>query len=557
MIRCFYYGIIVADSNLDSNWRKGMDDDNKYIAVCKVTELLFYAYFVIMLFAKGIGLYEGMAAYNICLLLSTGILAFKLSMDRYSVKEIAVTAVLVLTGFLVWRNSGEKGPLLYILLVIGMKGIPVKRVFKVGLLVWGATFVMQVLLTLTGWKSDIFVAHDKLGLGHIIRWSLGYPHPNVLHISYVILIAFVLYVLELKGRKLVWATIICFVGNLYVFMYSISYTGLIFTIGYLSCNLYLSLRTERTKLENVLIEAVFPCCVLFSVIGPLVIKGRLFEMIDKILNTRFYMSNRFMLEGEWTLFGSRQIEVKKESMNFTLDCSYTNLLMSCGIVIFLLMCIGYLMLIHSYLKENKNKELAIIIGLSIAGITEPFLFNTAYKNLSLIFMGSFIFEQLRRKNDRNTLSIRVLPFGDKGIAISYGMLHRVSVKVKDAFDKKKKQIAITGVLAGAAIGITYAAAVKLPDSIYMLKAGNDRYDKVVYLDMNNLPPDFNSRVLNYTDEKTPMYEFTGNMITVEYIRGIVSSGLIGGALAAFVCVVIFAAKSERYTETKRENINGK
>lgn len=534
-----------------------MSNDNKYIAVCKITELLFYAYFVIMLFAKGIGLYEGMTAYNICLLLGTGILALKLSMDRYSVKEIAVMALLVLTGFLVWRNSGEKGPLLYILLIIGMKGIPVKRVFRVGLLVWGSTFVMQVLLTLTGLKTDIFVAHDKLGLGHIIRWSLGYPHPNVLHISYVILIAFILYVLDLKGKKLVGAAIICFVGNIYIFMYSISYTGVAFTIGYLACNLYLNLRTERTKLENILVKAIFPGCVLFSVVGPIVIKGRLFEVIDKLLNTRFYMSNRFMMAGEWTLFGSRQLEVRKESTNFTLDCSYTNLLMSCGIVIFFLMCIGYLMLIHHCIKEKQNKELAIIIGLAIAGISEPFLFNTAYKNLGLIFMGSFIFEELRKKRDRCGLSIRILPFGDREFAIAYTALHEAGRRMKAAFLGKKKLVLLAGAAAGAAIGIFYAAAVKLPDSIYMLKAGNDRHDKVVYLDIDNLPSGFNSKVLNYVDEKTPMYEFTGNMITVEYVRGIVSSGLIGGALAAFVCVIVFTAKSDKYAERKRENINGK
>lgn len=533
-----------------------MGNNKKYTVTCTTAEILFYIYFAIMLFAKGIGLYEGMAIYNICLVLSTAILALKLLMDRYSLKEAAVIMLLALTGFLVWRNSGEKGPLLYILLIIGMKGISVERVFKAGLLIWSSTFAVQVLLALTGVRTGVFVAHDKLGLGHIIRWSLGYPHPNVLHISYVILIAFILYVSKLKGRRLIGAAILCFIGNIYIFMYSVSYTGVILTTIYLICNLYLNLRTNRTRLENMLIESAFPCCVAFSVVGPVVIKGKLFEMIDKVLNTRFYMSNRYLVAGEWTLFGSRQLEVKKESTNFTLDCSYTYLLMYCGIVIFIIMCIGYLMIIHRYVKEERNKELAIIIGLLIAGISEPFLFNTAYKNLGLIFAGSFLFESLNRNAREGSVMIRILPLGDRWISIPYGRLYGILNSLKIVFAERKREILTAGAVAGIVAGIIYAAVAAVPDSIYMLAAGNDRHDEIVYLDMDNLPDNFNSRILSYADEKTPMYEFEGNMVTVEYVRGIVSSALIGGTLTAYLYIGVLAAKKKKYTETNRENING-
>ena len=509
-----------------------MSGNDRYSICLNLREAAFYIYFAVMLMCKGIGLYEGMPAYNLCLVVSTGILFLKLLLDDYNIREMAGMAVLVLLGLLVWRNSGEKGPFLYILLIIGMKGIPVKRVFRLGCFIWCSTFVIQVLLALAGIRQGVFMAHNKLGLGHIIRWGLGYPHPNVLHISYGILIAFVLYVLRLEGRRLVTATVLCFAGNLYIFLYSVSYTGFIFATAYLLGNLYFGLRKERTKAEDVLIQMVFPVCVLFSLAGPLVFPEKLFQICNKILNTRFYWSKLYMTEGIWSLFGNRQQELKALTYTSTLDCSYTYLLMHGGLVIFVLMCAGYMLLIHKYVRERKDKELAIIIGLMIAGISEPFMFNTAYKNLGLIFMGSSLFEATA-ESGKTEWRLRLLSsVGDKQFCISYTKLGKFGRRMGEWAEKNRRKLCTAGAVAALVIGIGYAVTADVPDSIYVLKAGSDAYDEIIYLDIHNLPENFHSRIVSYVDERTPMYEFSGNMVRMEYIRGIVSSGLIGGVAAA-------------------------
>lgn len=523
-----------------------MNVKDRYSISCNLRETAFYIYFAIMLTCKGIGLYEGMPAYNLCLVASTGVLFFKLLLDDYNIKEMAGMAVLALLGLFIWRNSGEKGPFLYILLMIGMKGIPVKRVFRLGCFIWSSTFVIQVLLALAGIRQGVFMAHDKLGLGHIIRWGLGYPHPNVLHISYGILIAFVLYVLRLEGKRLVMATVFCFMGNLYIFLYSVSYTGFIFTVAYLLVNLYLGLRKERTKAEDVLIQMAFPACVLFSVAGPLVFPEKLFRICDKVLNNRFYLSNLYMSEGNWSLFGDRQQELKALGHTSTLDCSYTYLLMHGGIVIFVLMCAGYMLLIHKYVKEKKNKELAIIIGLMIAGISEPFMFNTAYKNLGLIFMGSGLFEVMESKRNKVERKFRLFPaVGDRQFTISYEKFGEFRCHMIEWAGKNRKKLCSAGVAAALVFGAGYAVTADVPDSIYILKAGSDRYDEIVYLDIHNLPEGFHSRIVSYVDEKTPMYEFSGNMVRMEYVRGIVSSGLIGGVSVAGIYWIICCRRDRK------------
>ncbi len=533
---------------------------DRYSISCNLRETAFYIYFAIMLTCKGIGLYEGMPVYNLCLVASTGVLFLKLLLDDYNLKEMTGMAVLALLGLFVWRNSGEKGPFLYILLIIGMKGIPVKRVFRLGCFIWSSAFVIQVLLALAGIRQGVFMAHDKLGLGHIIRWGLGYPHPNVLHISYGILIAFVLYVLQLEGRRLVTATVLCFAGNLYIFLYSVSYTGFVFTTAYLLVNLYLGLRKERTKAEDVLIQMAFPACVLFSVAGPLVFPEKLFRICDKVLNNRFYLSNLYMSEGNWSLFGDRQQELKAFGHTSTLDCSYTYLLMHGGIVIFVLMCAGYMLLIHKYVKEKKNKELAIIIGLMIAGISEPFMFNTAYKNLGLIFMGNSLFEALRKswktgtagnigieeKNEKTEWRLSLLSSaGEKQFTVSYGKLGKFGSCMGEWAGRNGKRLCMVGAVAALVFGTGYAVMADVPDSIYILKAGSDKYDEVVYLDIHNLPEGFHSRIVSYVDEKTPMYEFSGNIVKMEYVRGIISSGLAGGVSAAGIYWVICCMRDRK------------
>lgn len=506
-------------------------------------EILYYIYFSIMLFAKGIGIYEGMPAFALCLVLSTCILLLKMAMDSYSLREVACIFAIVALGVIIWRKSGEKGPLLYILMLVGMKGILVKRVFRVGLLVWGAAFALQMILALTGIRTGAVMAHNKLGLGHILRWSLGYPHPNVLHISYVILIAFLLYVLHLEGKKLIGATVLCFIGNLYIFLYSVSYTGFLLTVVYLVCNLYLNLRKSRWKAEDILLQAVFPCCVLFSVMGPLIFQGKLFEICDKLLNTRFSLSRYFMYNGNWSLLGDRQAQVRAESVNYTLDCSYTYLLMHGGILVFSIMCIGYLMLIRHYIKENKKKELAVIIGLLIAGISEPFLFNTAYKNLTLIFMGSYLFEILEEK-DNGRLRLQIFRFGDGMIKVPGYVLENIVLNLEVQMKKRKCWIAGIGIAAAICAGTAYAFMADVPDSIYILRQRSDRYDEVVYLDANNLPENFHSRIISYKDAQTPMYELKGNIVILEYVRGIVSCGLWAGVLMPGIYLVICGTQNK-------------
>ena len=138
----------------------------------KAEEIFYYLFFAILLFAKGIGLYDGMKAFTVCLLAAFLCFGVKICLTEHTVGELIKIALLMILGLVVYRSSGDKTAFIYILVIVGMKRIPVRRVFKVGAVVWSFAFVMTTILALLKQIPDLALVHSKLGLGHIIRWSL-------------------------------------------------------------------------------------------------------------------------------------------------------------------------------------------------------------------------------------------------------------------------------------------------------------------------------------------------------------------------------------------------
>ena len=60
---------------------------------------------------------------------------------------------------------------------------------------------------------------------------------------------------------------------------------------------------------------------------------------------------------------------------FAVDCSYTEALLSYGLIAFVGIMAGYMLTIHDKIRNGRWQELAILLALLVAGVSEPFLFN--------------------------------------------------------------------------------------------------------------------------------------------------------------------------------------
>lgn len=509
------------------------------------TELFYYLFFGILFAAKGVGMTEGEKLFTLCMLAAAACLAVKLCLTAHTIKEWIVMAALVLLGVLIYLSSGEKAAVFAVLVIIGMKNIPVKRLFSVCLGIWSVTFSFSVIMGLLHIRDGVVVVHEKLGLGPIIRWSLGYTHPNVLHVSYFILAALILYNFECKGKK-AWKTYaVLFAGNLLVFLYSVSYTGVLLTTGYLGLHWYLVSRKRLTMPEKGLLVCIMPFCVIFPLAGPFLLKGRAFAFFNNLLSYRFELVYNIFHENPICLIGKGFVNTGGGKL--TLDSSFAYLLMYYGILAFLLFAGGYFLMVLKLAREDGRKELALVTGITVAGITEQFLFNLSFKNLSFFFLGDYLFRHVLRTGNKERLWNREILFlhgGGEMIVLPdiTGWL-RGGASMLAA----RKSFSAAVILAAAFLGAAVCAkTVRLPDSIYVERWAtdyrNEKEEKL--LDLSRIPEDFNSMVIGYSGPETGMYEFTGNIIKLEYVRDITGACVLAAG-AAGMCVLVIAAAAEK------------
>lgn len=383
------------DGSLRKRNMPRMTEPGKIQVHSKITiaECAYYAYFLVMFGARAIGLYEGMLIYNLSLVAGMLLFGLKVILTEHTVSEYIVMGALLLLSLIVYGNTGEKGLLLYMTMMLGMKHVPIQRIFKWAAMILAIAFPVASLLSITGVGVDNVFYAQKIGMGEVARHSLGYAVHNTAFTTYIILVVLIMYVLGRMNRKqLLLVSAAAFIGAVYVYLYTVSYTGMMVTIIYLVLNYYFQTRKQLSSLEKTGILLVYPVCILFSVVGPLIIDGKLFAVIDKILNNRWNYARYFLTAEPVTLLGARFGDTPNG--NYMIDSSFLYSFLQIGLVSFVVLTVLYLAMICDYVKQDKRIEIAIIMGFCVLGISDPFLFNLSYKNLLFLFAGEFLYRHI-------------------------------------------------------------------------------------------------------------------------------------------------------------------
>ncbi len=525
------------------------------------SEGMFYAFYCVLTIVKGMGLYEGMLLYDVGLIAAFFCLFLKLIAEQYEKREFAFVIVSLALGVLTWQISGKMGALFNLALLVGMKGIRRERLFRLSAVLWSGLFSLQCFLSLSGIRSQqIFRIHRKLGT-YIVRWSMGFTHPNVLHITYFVLIAFIMYVWKPKGRSLLHWSLLLMAGNLVVFAYSVSYTGVALVAIYLICNLVL-LMLERAgggdgiKKTAKMIAYLLPiACILFSVIGPVVLKGKAFELVNKALSTRFELSRTYLLGQGVHLLGTSNMEVVDATI--TVDSSYVYMLVHYGLIYFLIFSILLECAVVYYWKKMDFHAVAILLACAVSGITEQYMANTSFKNIAVLLVAAMVHEVISRQSLRvKEHSKRItMPLADKTCTVPqlWNCDHWAGKSIPRWFRTKKKVIL-------AAMGIAfllgtagYLLCVTRPSAIYASPWDCDRkegaageayvYDYEILAD-----PAFNGWILSDNDALGKLYDFTGETVVLEYWRRAIGSGI------AFVILVMWFAGGAYILNEKKVTI---
>ena len=502
-----------------------------------LAEACYFGFFILLSVTKGLGLYEGQKLFELLVFPALVLGIVKILITPYTKRQWVVQTVLLILTAVVFYNSRERGILFLAFTVLGMKNISVKKVFHAGLWVWSLCAVVLSIFSFFRLEHTVYRVHAKMGLGHIFRWSLGFSHPNILHITYLALCAFIIYALE---ERYGFRHFICMMaGNVLVFLYSISYTGFGIVAVLLMGGLYVRLRPKFCIVEKLLANLVLPVCLVLSFVAPFYLYNNRWayhvQKLNFILNTRIWLAEQFLRSEYRSLFGADISKIVKSSM--TMDNSYVWGYINYGLIAFGLIIAGYFVLLFYDTWKQRTRELVILVCFLGAGWTEPLLFNTSFKNVTLIFLGSLLF-----LSKEGVKEYSLFPRMQRAVRVPLaGLLDRLWDEIRNIWKRGRGRM-IGAAAAGAAAGLLACTILYTAPEGYVVQRfytdGKEDEDNCVYVEGMDDPHYAGWKIMNYAGADTPMQLVQGRAVQLETVRYCVGSALIGG-LAGAACIVIY------------------
>lgn len=519
-----------------------MERYKQYEKTITIQEACYYGFFILLSLAKGLGFYEGQKLFYLLVAPALALGFLKILLTPYTRRQAVWQILLLALAAVVYYESREIAIFFVAFTVLGMKNISVKKVIHIALWIWAVCAVALSAVSFFFLEHTVYRVHAKMGLGHIFRWSLGFTHPNILHITYLLLCALV--ILNREEQYGLRDYCLLMIGNFLVFLYSISYTGFGIVAVLLTAGLYVRLRPRFCFAEKLLANLVLPACLLLSFVLPLFLYdyfslinlfgrpwiGIMTHQLNKLLNTRIWLAEQFLRSEYRSLFGADISKIVKSSM--TLDNSYVWCYINYGLITTVIIVLGYFLLLFYDTHKQRTRELVILVCFLGAGWTEPLLFNTSFKNITLLFLGAFLF--LQREGEREYCLFAQLSEKWSRVTVPLaGLPDWMFLCARAAYRRKRSRI-LCAAAAGVLMGVLLCALLyRVPEGYVVQRFYTDGLEETsVYLESEDDPDYAGYRVMNYKDEETPMQIVSGNAVKLETARYYVGSALLGGLLGA-------------------------
>lgn len=358
---------------------------------CTVSESLYGLYFSVLFGCKALGMHEGIFIYKYLLLLGIVLYALKELFTEKTVGEHLVSICLLLISFASYLNSGEKGFLLYITMMLGMKAVSTRFVHTIALRILVVSYPLMMIFSKCGLlKKTVVSGNYRIGMGLVSRQSFGYPGPNVAHTTLIILFALFIVLRENYTKKqLITFVVYLFSFSIYVYMYTVSYTGMIGCFLLLILYIYFQSKQRINLFEKWGCFLLYPFLCAISVGVPLLVSDGVLWRLDKIFHNRMNYSRFFLTSLPIKLWGNSLGETPLA--DYYIDSAYIYSFLQLGIVPFVVVTGLFIWFMAKCVKENRLSEIAISITFAILGLSDPFLYNLGYKNIMFVWYGEMLY----------------------------------------------------------------------------------------------------------------------------------------------------------------------
>ncbi|ENZ7231805.1 hypothetical protein ACG7XA_002573 [Enterococcus faecium] len=358
---------------------------------------MFYIYFFLMFIGKRFGTSET-EQYKYILIVSVFFFLLKFCLDKFSLKEIVILTGVLGYGIISVIFNGKVALLFTIITLCGMKNIELRKIYQTMLIAEIFLFSYNLCRYFISDKSQYVIFTERANFGKTIesmRCSLGFVHPNSMHLNYFILVTLIV-LLFVKFRTILGYSLL-FLLNIYFYWIGGSRTGVILVTLFLFFSYLLSFEiTKKIIIRMKYYFSFFP--ILFSTLTIWIVYNYSnylwIKQLDQSLQHRIQFSNIFLKQHAIRLFGNRfEFDGK-----VIIDSGYVELFLKVGFLAFILFCIVHFLVIQKLISSHMHYELVVLLVSLIYCCIEPFDINI-FMNYSLIYISLIIFN-----NDINVVS---------------------------------------------------------------------------------------------------------------------------------------------------------
>lgn len=356
--------------------------------------VFYFLFFIILSFAKGIGLDNNDLFFNTLTVFSVILLFIHILNEKYSVREILFIAIFTILGIIILIASKKTTILISIVSIILAKNINYEKLFKAVFVVRLLGFISVISLSLMGLVENV-KSYRLLETGDIItRYSLGFQHANITYLNFLVLVILYIYINyeKLRGRQYIFILILSWM----LYAVTDSRTGFLVLL----ITILINILSKKKKLINnffvrkgiILMPIICSFFILITSIFYSTSNKLLYEL-NSVLTGRLELSSRFLKMYNIKLFGQTIIEGSNVNGSYLrIDSGYISLLLGYGFIIFIIFIIAQISILKRYINSGNNREIALIISFLIYGITEVYIYNI-FINISLIFLSDLLYKK--------------------------------------------------------------------------------------------------------------------------------------------------------------------
>lgn len=368
-------------------------------------EFLFFIALAIYMLAKTIELssvfYEVSIMPSIMKILryiSYAIIFVKLLYDaKYLESEMLKIVAMILILGIISLNFGNNILFCSFLFIIAARNLNVEKLIK-------AAFYIQILLTICMAGLSYFgvITDWTYNLEGRNRHSLGYLYPS--YISSIFFYVTLAY-LFMRRKKVRFLEVV-FIGFINVIIFHLTDSKTSFAIVFLAVIVLWAMKFYKKRLENRFISKLIyvysiPFIAAISILACYLYNegNRILVLINSFINNRLIMGHNALLEYGLSLFGKKIMWTGYGGLGYLssslqdeynyVDCSYVKILLDYGVIFFVIMIFGYMLVAKRAIEKNDRYMCMCILFMCIYSMIEPriieFGFNPFVLTLSALF----------------------------------------------------------------------------------------------------------------------------------------------------------------------------